>query len=192
MTINIYLFYKHLPIRHGKTVPALSIISYFTKRKENKNGKVDPVTCTIAEADELFEEDKYLESYNILINSRVYSVLYINNNNFILIIINSINISYSLILIQNDDNVEIQWRVCRALYKMSRTDIYAKSTKDEMIQDAYDLICEIEKHNSNNANVQKWMAILLDAKLRVENKFSRIEDNIKIKEHLTVNCLFLS
>lgn len=64
----------------------------------------------IQDADKLFDEEKYLEVYELL-----------NRLKF-------------------DNNVDIQWRICRALFKMSCETGVSKVVRSGMIQEAYDLI----------------------------------------------------
>lgn len=58
-----------------------------------------------------------------------------------------------------------------------------------MVHEAYNLIVETYESGGKTAEVYKWMAVLLDAKLKYEKKFLKIEDNLRVKEHLMVNYL---
>lgn len=114
----------------------------------------NPIPELIAEADSLFENEHYLAAYDLL---SAY---------------------------KNQHNAEVQWRICRALYKVSRSDLYDKHTKHSMVLEAYNLIVEAYESGGKSADVCKWMAVLMDAKLKYENKFLKIEENLRVKEHL--------
>lgn len=56
-----------------------------------------------------------------------------------------------------------------------------------MVREAYNLIVEAYESGGKSAEVCKWMAVLLDAKIKYENKFLKIEENLRVKEHLMVS-----
>lgn len=64
----------------------------------------------VVEADKLYEKGAYLEVYEILNR------------------------------IKYNDNPEVQWRICRALFKMSVDPNFNPEMREEMISEAYILI----------------------------------------------------
>lgn len=108
----------------------------------------------IREADKLFEQGSYLEVYELL-----NRVKYIGN-------------------------VDIQWRISRCLFKLSGMKGIADDIKNEMILEAYGFITSALAAESENFNIHKWMAILLDAKCGIEGTECRVRHAAKIKEHM--------
>ncbi|KAF5288337.1 hypothetical protein FQR65_LT12071 [Abscondita terminalis] len=108
----------------------------------------------IDEADNLFLGEKYLEVYELL-----------NRLKF-------------------GDNVEIHWRLCRALFKMSCNKNYTHEVHREMIIEAYNLIEAAIQIDPNNANIHKWMAIITDTRASLDGTANRIKSYETVKGHL--------
>lgn len=84
------------------------------------------------------------------------------------------------------EDVEIQWRLCRVLYNMSK-EAKDETYKKELILKAYEVISkQLEKHGDNFA-VQKWYALLLDAKSSYCGIKERIKQLENVKKHMDVS-----
>lgn len=85
-------------------------------------------------ADRAYKEEQYLDVYELL-------------NRF-----------------KHSDNIEVQWRIARSLYKLSQEEhTYPTHIRKEMITEAYDLLFTANDFEPN-PNIYKWMAIVLDTK----------------------------
>lgn len=58
--------------------------------------------------------------------------------------------------IQYNNNVDVRWRICRVLYKMSNSDNTPNHVKQNMILEAYGLICQTLDISQNNAEVGEF------------------------------------
>ncbi|XP_047528593.1 regulator of microtubule dynamics protein 1-like [Vanessa atalanta] len=145
-----------------KTVKATQIFSGFwflwpTSVSKNNINAIKEVTLvpSVTEiADKMFETGKYEECYNMLIKYKI----------------------------QND--VEIKWRVCRALYNMAKESKYNKKIRKELILQAYNVVAEELETNPDNFAVQKWYALILDAKSSNEGIQEKIEQLENVKKHM--------
>ncbi|XP_028156256.1 regulator of microtubule dynamics protein 1-like [Ostrinia furnacalis] len=91
---------------------------------------------------------------------------------------------YNLLSSTKEQNVEINWRICRVLYNMSKEPKYDKKYKKDLVFQAYNIICdELSRHQDNFA-VQKWYALLLDAKCSYDGIKERIKQLENIKKHM--------
>lgn len=89
------------------------------------------------------------------------------------------------------DDVEIQWRICRVLYNISREKNLEKDRKEMVIDQAYRIIVlQLEKHPDNYA-VHKWYALLLDAKSSCEGTKERIRQLEKVRKHMDVSTVII-
>lgn len=59
-----------------------------------------------------------------------------------------------------------------------------KVIRDNMIEEAYQLIKKTLKLNDNHAEVHKWMAIFLDLKTSQEGTLSHVQSASAVKYHL--------
>lgn len=87
--------------------------------------------------------------------------------------------------------MEIQWRICRAMYNMSKEPKYDKAYRKELIIDAYSIISEILSKNYENFAVQKWYALLLDARSSQIGIKERINQLENVKKHMDVSNIIL-
>lgn len=85
-----------------------------------------------------------------------------------------------------EQNVEINWRICRVLYNMSKESKYDKTYKKGLVLQAYTIISEELMRNKDNFAVQKWYALLLDAKCTYDGIKERIKQLETIKKHMDV------
>ncbi|KZC11200.1 PREDICTED: regulator of microtubule dynamics protein 1-like [Dufourea novaeangliae] len=120
-----------------------------------KKGEGDGLTAKevlIAKADALFDQGNYKEIYNLLSNYR------------------------------DSGDVEILWRLSRALYKMAKiaTDVEGK----KMIYEAYDLLNIALKIKEDHWAVHKWMSIILDSRCSYEGMKVRLRELYNIKNHM--------
>ena len=89
-------------------------------------------------------------------------------------------------LIQVQDDVEIKWRICRVLYNMARDPRYDTAFKKKIAKQAFKIITEELNKNFDNSSVQKWYALLLDAKSTNEGIKEKIEQLGNIKTHMDI------
>ncbi|XP_053985641.1 regulator of microtubule dynamics protein 1-like [Hylaeus volcanicus] len=123
-----------------------------TKKKGDPEKGVTTKEVLITKADALFDQGHYKEMYLILTNYR------------------------------DSGDVEIIWRLCRALYKMAKSATEVEGKK--MIYEAYDLIANALKIKEDHWAVHKWMAIILDSKSNYEGMKIRIKELYNIKKHM--------
>lgn len=112
----------------------------------------------IAEADILFEEGKYLEVYELL-----------NRLKFC-------------------NNIEVQWRIGRALFKLSCQENIKEDIRKEMIQEAYEIIQTTLHADGNSSKIHKWAAIIIDRKNGMKGLEHRVEHSEIVKNHLIKSC----
>ncbi|XP_051159562.1 regulator of microtubule dynamics protein 1-like [Leptopilina boulardi] len=122
------------------------------KKTEENESSMTTKELLIAKADALFEQEEYKQIYDLLSGFK------------------------------NSKNVEILWRLSRAMYKMSlsATDVEGK----KIIFEAYNIISSALEIDENNWAAQKWMAIILDAKSGFEGMKSRINQLHNVKKHM--------
>ncbi|PZC80183.1 regulator of microtubule dynamics protein 1 isoform X1 [Helicoverpa armigera] len=112
------------------------------------------ILCVIEDADKLFDNGHYEECYNLLSEH------------------------------QDKNNVEVQWRICRALYNMSKESKYDKQYKNTLVLQAYDIILKVLNESQDHYAVHKWYALLLDAKSALEGVKERIKQLENVKKHM--------
>ncbi|EFN75337.1 Regulator of microtubule dynamics protein 1 [Harpegnathos saltator] len=103
-------------------------------------------------ADALFNQGNYKEIYDILSNHK------------------------------DSKDVEILWRLCRAIYKISKVASDVEAQK--LIHEGYDLISTALDIQKDHHAVHKWMAIFLDSKGILEGTKAHIRELQNIKKHL--------
>ncbi|KAM3967665.1 regulator of microtubule dynamics protein 1 [Aphomia sociella] len=91
---------------------------------------------------------------------------------------------YDLLAHYKDNSVDIQWRICRVLYNMSKEPKYDKAYRKELIYQAYNIISEQLNNHQAHFEVQKWYALLLDAKSSYEGIKERIKQLENVKKHM--------
>jgi hypothetical protein len=84
---------------------------------------------------------------------------------------------------QDQSDVEVQWRLTRALYECSKMSSNS-ATKPDLVLEAFDIIKKsIEKYDNHYA-VHQWYAIMLDAKAHLDGLKARIHVLEEIKKHM--------
>ncbi|XP_076165250.1 regulator of microtubule dynamics protein 1 isoform X2 [Ptiloglossa arizonensis] len=121
-------------------------------KSEDGDNTLVTTKVLIAKADALFDQGNYKEVYDLLSNY--------NDNK----------------------DVEIMWRLGRALYKMAKTATEVEGKK--MIYEAYDLILNALKIKEDHWAVHKWMSIILDSKCNYEGMKVRIKELYNVKKHM--------
>lgn len=76
--------------------------------------------------------------------------------------------------------------MCRALYKITTQPSAPAWVTFEMIDEAYNLMNTALSVNEENAEVHKWLAIILSIKSSYSNTSARVESSHVIKHHLMV------
>jgi len=81
------------------------------------------------------------------------------------------------------DDVEILWRLSRALFQTQKT-VSAQAEKLKLTTEAHDLLVKGLTLDPNCFALHKWMAIILDTKSGYEGTKERIKQSFIIKEHM--------
>ncbi|EFA08242.1 regulator of microtubule dynamics protein 1 [Tribolium castaneum] len=112
----------------------------------------------IAEADLLFDQGKYLQVYELL-----------NRLKFC-------------------NNIEVQWRIGRALFKLSHEHEITEDIRREMIDEAYEIIQSSLTVAENSPIIHKWAAIIIDRKNGMKGLEHRVKNSEVVKHHLIRTC----
>ncbi|XP_076749541.1 regulator of microtubule dynamics protein 1 isoform X2 [Xylocopa sonorina] len=123
-----------------------------TKKKGENDMVITTKEVLVAKADALYEQEQYQEIYNLLTNYK------------------------------DSGDIEIIWRLCRAMYNMSKTASEVDAKK--LISDAYNLIFDALKLNEDHWAAHKWASILLNSKTLYEGIKSQIKESYNIKKHM--------
>ncbi|XP_072944341.1 regulator of microtubule dynamics protein 1-like isoform X2 [Epargyreus clarus] len=129
-------------------------LAFIWPSKINTENKITLKTTILDNADKIFENGRYEECYNLLISCK------------------------------EEHDVEIKWRICRVLYNMSKDQKYEASYKKKLISRAYQIIASELDSNWNNHAVQKWYAIILDAKSTNAGMTEKIEQLGNVRKHM--------
>ncbi|CAH2268050.1 jg10360 [Pararge aegeria aegeria] len=116
--------------------------------------KITNVSTILDTADGIFEMGRYEECYNILINSK------------------------------NEKDIEVKWRLCRALYNMAKDSKYDEQYRKDIIFQAFEIIAPELEQNWDHFAVHKWYALTLDAKssnIGIREKIKQLEN---VKKHM--------
>ncbi|XP_022821293.1 regulator of microtubule dynamics protein 1-like isoform X1 [Spodoptera litura] len=132
----------------------LSFMLWPIKSKDPAEKSAAQHVLPIDDADKLFENGHYEECYKLLAEH------------------------------QDKGNVEVQWRICRALYNMSKESKYDKQYKNNLVCQAYDLILKVLNDTQDHYAVHKWYALLLDAKSSLDGIKERIRQLENVKRHM--------
>ncbi|XP_063238371.1 regulator of microtubule dynamics protein 1-like isoform X1 [Bacillus rossius redtenbacheri] len=107
----------------------------------------------IREADCLFEENKYAEAYKLLVSMK------------------------------DSDDVEVLWRICRALFSMSKqTD--DKELKKKHVFEAFETAQKALELDDNHYAAHKWYAILVDVRMSYDGIRARVNHLMIMKKHM--------
>lgn len=112
----------------------------------------------IALADELFEQEKYFEVYELLNRIRFTR------------------------------NTEILWRISRALFNLSQQENLNNDVKWEMIDEAYAILEIALSTSKISAEVHKWMAIVMDRRSGLVDLEERVRHAEAVRDHLIRAC----
>ncbi|XP_047508671.1 regulator of microtubule dynamics protein 1-like [Pieris napi] len=105
-------------------------------------------------ADSLFENGKYEECFKLLSST------------------------------EDQNNIEIKWRVCRVLYNIAKQPKHDQAHRDELISKAYSIIAEELENHWDHFAVQKWYALILDLKSTNDGVRKKIQELPNIKKHM--------
>ncbi|XP_068626733.1 regulator of microtubule dynamics protein 1-like [Battus philenor] len=143
-------------LRNVKSTFTLGIagFGFLWSKPATKSDKKDDIIMIIEKADKEFDSGHYEDCYQTLNISKL------------------------------QDNVDVRWRLCRALYNMAKDSKYDLNYRKNLITQAYEIIeNEITKSQENYA-VHKWFALILEAKTSYEGYKERIKQLDNIKEHM--------
>ncbi|KAI5640510.1 regulator of microtubule dynamics protein 1 [Phthorimaea operculella] len=168
---RLYKFYKQGSPKYSvnsqvNTLPLLKLnlnlglawAFIWTASKEKKSqieSKNDLWKKVIEKADDLFENGHYEECYEVLKEAN-----------------------------EQGKNVEVLWRTTRALYNMSKQTKYNNAQKKSMVNDAFLIISDLLQTHYDNYAVQKWYALMLDAKSSYDGVSERIKQLENVKKHM--------
>ncbi|XP_018343482.1 PREDICTED: regulator of microtubule dynamics protein 1-like isoform X1 [Trachymyrmex septentrionalis] len=158
------VLYKNVhPVRKWENnmqiIRKLTIMSPFTVMgiwgfvKSNSDDKTQNAAKELlAKADTLFDQGNYRNIYNLLSNYK------------------------------DSKDVEILWRLSRAIYKMSEmaSDVEAQ----KLIYEGYDLLRKALAIQENHYALHKWISIFLNKKSILEGTKAHIKESYNIKKHM--------
>lgn len=124
----------------------------FIKNKDESEIQITTKEVLIAKVDALFDQGDYKSIHDILSKY------------------------------EDSKDVDILWRLCRAIYKMSEmaSDVEAR----KLIYKGYDLISKALDIQEDHYAVHKWMSIFLNSKATFEGTKAHIKELYNIKKHL--------
>nr|CAD7444021.1 unnamed protein product [Timema bartmani] len=141
----------------AKWLPVFGFLNFFsskTNKPELDDAKSRLITeALLNEADSLFDENKFAEIYELLLPSK------------------------------DSNNVEVLWRLSRALYKMSKQ-VEDKEQMQHLIFEAHDIIQRALQCDASHFAVHKWCSVLLDARAACEGVTERINQLVNVKNHM--------
>lgn len=82
---------------------------------------------------------------------------------------------------QAQDTYEIQWRLARAIYSLSKTE---EAKKKELVDEAFNYAKRALELNDNHFAAHKWYAVLLDTKSGLEGTKQRVQQLENFQKHL--------
>ncbi|PBC34449.1 regulator of microtubule dynamics protein 1 isoform X1 [Apis cerana] len=136
------------------TLPSFTVMALWGLKKIK--GENETIITTkevlIAKADALYDQEQYQEIYKFLINYK------------------------------DSGDVEIIWRLCRAMYKMSKNANEIDGKK--LIFEACHLILDAIKIKEDHWVAHKWASILLNSKTLYEGMKAQIKESYNIKKHM--------
>jgi hypothetical protein len=86
---------------------------------------------------------------------------------------------------QESNDVEILWRLSRALHHMSKMEC-DNEDKKRYVFEGYDLILKAIQLNDSHYAVHKWYSIFLDARSAYDGIKARVTQLPNVKKHLLV------
>ncbi|XP_022117500.2 regulator of microtubule dynamics protein 1 [Pieris rapae] len=113
-----------------------------------------PAVEVTSVADTLFENGKYEECFKLLSST------------------------------EDQNNIEIKWRVCRVLYNIAKQPKHDQAHRDELISKAYSIIAEELENHWDHFAVQKWYALILDLKSTNDGVKRKIQELVNVKKHM--------
>lgn len=123
-----------------------------TKKKGESETHITAREVLIAKADALYDQEKYHEIQQLLSNYK------------------------------DSGDVEILWRLCRAMYKVSKISNEVDGKK--LIFEAHNLILNALKIKEDHWAVHKWASIILNTKTLYEGIKAQIQESYNIKKHM--------
>ncbi|XP_014356164.2 regulator of microtubule dynamics protein 1 [Papilio machaon] len=132
----------------------IAALGFLWSRSEEKTEKKENVNTVLEKSDEEFENGRYEDCYQTLMLSKFH------------------------------DNVEVRWRICRALYNLSRDLKFDENYRKGLIKQAYEIIEKEVTISPNHYAVHKWFALILEAKTSYEGYKERIKNLENIKQHM--------
>lgn len=86
---------------------------------------------------------------------------------------------------QLDANIEVLWRLSRVMYKLSER-ATEESQRMKYLKEAYGILNKALTIKDDDANVHKWMAVIIAAMARNESTTKKVKQLEREKVHLMV------
>ncbi|XP_011869687.1 PREDICTED: regulator of microtubule dynamics protein 1-like isoform X2 [Vollenhovia emeryi] len=83
---------------------------------------------------------------------------------------------------KDNKDVEVLWRLSRAIYKMSEVANAAEARK--LTYEGYDLLCTALEIQEDHYVLHKWMSAFLNSKSSLEGTKAQIKESYNIKKHI--------
>uniref|UniRef100_A0A1B0CL79 Regulator of microtubule dynamics protein 1 n=1 Tax=Lutzomyia longipalpis TaxID=7200 RepID=A0A1B0CL79_LUTLO len=115
---------------------------------------VNSVEELIPQSDQFFDENKYREAYEVLLNHP-----------------------------ERDTNVEVIWRIARGYYKTAK-ETENKTEKAALVRSGFEFIQRGLGIDDTHYAIHKWYAILLDAKSEQDGMWERVNQLHRVKHHM--------
>ncbi|XP_050311228.1 regulator of microtubule dynamics protein 1-like isoform X2 [Anthonomus grandis grandis] len=147
----------------SRFVMALSLIDFVREKFQFFDAQEDKIAKywegnsrndIIEKADKLFEEEKYIEVYE-----------HLNK-------------------IKHSKDIDIIWRIAKALFNISLTPDLTNETKKEMMGEAYEILAGATAIGKGKGNYYKWMAIITNRKNGLESLEHKVTRYPEIRDHL--------
>lgn len=122
--------------------------------KQNPPLSTKEVTVMLKKADDLFNENKFLDILELLRPHK------------------------------DSKNEQIIWRISRAAYTLSKTKTLSKSERDALVEESYFMAKLTLELNENSALGHKWMSITLDAYSALQGFRTRCSTLVSVKDHM--------
>ncbi|XP_076289088.1 regulator of microtubule dynamics protein 1 isoform X2 [Lasioglossum baleicum] len=135
------------------TAPTLTLTGMWAfAKKTDESEGVTTKEVLLGKADALFDQGNYKEIYDLLSHYR------------------------------DSGDVEILWRLSRALYKMSETATDVEGKK--MVYEAYDVLSNALQIKEDHWAIHKWMSVILNSKSSYEGMKVQIRELYNVKTHM--------
>jgi len=96
---------------------------------------------------------------------------------------------HSIFWFQGKPEPEVNWRIARLLYNISKSD--GGTDKKQKIEESYALLQEALEIDQENFAVHKWMAIILNEVSCLQGIKAQILESFNVRKHMLVGFMYL-